>query len=311
MTTPALRGWITLVAVLALGGCNKNAKSETAPNADHGEPVRVLDAGAEPKISLRYTIADGTVTKSNMDFKLATLAQTSDSAALSVLPGVRLHIVSGPSMQTDAGLKFPVDIEKAEPMIPAGIDEAIAEDLRRSAGILDEVGGVVVMDDRGLVRSVELNQRAKNPDIPLRLLTLIVNARTTLARVVLPPEPVGIGARWEVQKELVLYGFKIQQVDTFTLVEKVGDELKLNVIVTQNALPQTVDFPEERVSISVDSINANANGQVILNLNALESDAAASGSSTDKFTVTSEEGVTPVDVAETFEVRLTNTTRLQ
>ena len=74
---------------------------------------------------------------------------------------------------------------------------------------------------------------------------MIVNARTTLSRVVLPAGPVGLGARWEARKELQLYGFKVQQVDTYTLVERVGDEIKLNVAVTQNALPQTLDFPDE------------------------------------------------------------------
>jgi hypothetical protein len=29
-------------------------------------------------------------------------------------------------------------------------------------------------------------------------------------------------------------------VDSYTLIERVGDEIKLNVAVTQNALPQTV-----------------------------------------------------------------------
>ncbi len=45
---------------------------------------------------------------------------------------------------------------------------------------------------------------------------MIVNARSTLSRVVLPAEPVGLGARWESRKELTLYGFKVQQVDSYT-----------------------------------------------------------------------------------------------
>jgi hypothetical protein len=306
-----LGGLVAMFALLVLGGCDKEAKSETAAAVDSGDPVLVLEAGAEPRTPLRYKITDGTVTKSNMDFRLATLAQTADAAVLSVVPGVRLHIVSGPSMRTEQGIQFEVNIKKAEAMVPQGLDEDVANDLRQSASILDNVGGTVVIDDRGLIRSAKLNEQAKNPDLPLRLLMMIVNARTTLARVVLPAEPVGLGARWQSTKELLLYGFKIQQVDSYTLVEKVGDEIKLNVTVTQNALPQTVDFPDDGVSISVESMTANASGEVILNLNALESDAAAAGDAMDKMTVTSGDKTEKIEITETFEIRMTNTTAFE
>jgi hypothetical protein len=297
-------------AALALSSCKKDASSATAADAN-ADPVLLLEAGAEPQAPLRYKIAEGTTTKSNMDFTIATLATTSEAAALSVVPGVRLHIVSGPAMPTDRGVKFGVNITKAEAAVPEGLDPKVAEELRQSAAILDDVGGTVEMNDRGLSLATELNDKAKSPDIPLRLLMMIVNARTTLSRVVLPAEPVGLGARWEARKELMLYGFKVQQVDTYTLVERVGDEIKLNVAVTQNALPQTVDFPDDGIAIAVEQMSANANGEIILNLNALESDAAAAGAATDKLVVTGPEGTEKISVDEAFEIRMTNTTAFE
>jgi hypothetical protein len=305
-----VRSLILLSALLVLASCKKDESSATAADAST-DPVLLLEAGAEPQSTLRYKIADGTTTKSNMDFTIATLATTSESAALSVVPGVRLHIVSGPAMATDNGVKFEVNITKAEAAVPQGLDPKVAEELRQSAAILDDVGGTVEMNDRGIMLSTELNDKAKSPDIPVRLLMMIVNARTTLSRVVLPAEPVGLGARWEARKELTLYGFKVQQVDSYTLVERVGDEIKLNVTVTQNALPQTVDFPEDGVSIAVEQMVANARGEIILNLNALESDAAAAGEATDKLIVTGAEGVEKIEVNEAFEIRMTNTTAFE
>ncbi|MBW2191731.1 MAG: hypothetical protein JRG93_19500 [Deltaproteobacteria bacterium] len=305
-----VRSLIVLSALLVLTGCKKGESSATAADAS-ADPVLLLEAGAEPQAPLRYKIADGTTTKSNMDFTIATLATTADAAALSVVPGVRLHIVSGPAMATENGVKFEVNITKAEAAVPPGIDPTVAEELRQSAAILDDVGGTVEMNDRGIMLSTQLNDKAKSPDLPLRLLMMIVNARTTLSRVVLPAEPVGLGARWEARKELTLYGFKVQQVDSYTLIERVGDEIKLNVTVTQNALPQTGDFPEEGVSIAVEQMVANARGEIILNLNALESDAAATGEATDKLTVTGAEGVEKIEVNEAFEIRMTNTTAFE
>ena len=291
--------------LLVLSSCKKD--STTAADASQ-DPVLLLDAGAEPKAPLRYKVAEGTTTKSNMDFTIATLATTDDAAALSIVPGVRLHIVSGPAMLTDKGVKFEVNITKAEAAVPQGLDPDLAAELQQSAEILDDVGGTVEMNDRGIALSAELNDKAKSPELPVRLLMMIVNARSTLSRVVLPAEPVGLGARWESRKELTLYGFKVQQVDSYTLVERVGDEIKLSVVVTQNALPQTVDFPDEEISIGVEQMRANANGEIILNLNALESDAAASGEATDELSVTGPEGSKKVELNEAFEIRMTNTT---
>lgn len=291
--------------LLVLSSCKKD--STTAADASQ-DPVLLLDAGAEPKAPLRYKVAEGTTTKSNMDFTIATLATTDDAAALSIVPGVRLYIVSGPAMLTDKGVKFEVNITKAEAAVPQGLDPDLAAELQQSAEILDDVGGTVEMNDRGIALSAELNDKAKSPELPVRLLMMIVNARSTLSRVVLPAEPVGLGARWESRKELTLYGFKVQQVDSYTLVERVGDEIKLSVVVTQNALPQTVDFPDDEISISVEQMRANANGEIILNLNALESDAAASGEATDKLSVTGPEGSKKVELNEAFEIRMTNTT---
>ena len=305
-----VRGLILVFALLALSSCKKDGGASTAADANV-DPVLLLEAGAEPQAPLRYKIAEGTTTKSNMDFTIATLATTEENAALSVVPGVRLHIVSGPAMATENGVKFEVNIAKAEAAVPEGLDPKIAEELRQSAAILDDAGGIVEMNDRGIALSTELNDKAKSPDIPLRLLMMIVNSRTTLSRVVLPAEPVGLGARWEARKELELYGFKVQQVDSYTLVERVGDEIKLNVTVTQNALPQSLDFPDEGIAIAVEQMSANANGEIILNLNALESDAAAAGTATDKLVVTGPEGSEKISVEEAFEIRMTNTTAFE
>ena len=191
-----VRGLILISVLLVLGSCKKDGSSATAADAN---PVLLLDAGAEPQALLRYKIAEGTTTKSNMDFTMATLAKTSDAASLTVVPGVRLHIVSGPAMATERGVKFKVKIAKAEAAIPQGLDPEVAEELRQSAAILDDVGGTIEMNDRGVSLATELNDKAKSADIPLRLLMMIVNSRTTLSRVVLPAGPVGLGARWEAR----------------------------------------------------------------------------------------------------------------
>lgn len=306
MTKQLLLRALTLVSVLlVLNGC----KSDTAKDAKSSDAVLVLDAGQEPRAPLRYKISHGTTTTATMDFGIASLATSSSGgAALTVTPGVRLHIVSGPSLQGKRGAtRFDVRIVKAEAIVPKGVDPAIAQDLNKSASVLNNVGGWVEVDDRGIIQRAELNDAAKRSDVPVRLLVMIINARTSLARVLLPAEPVGAGARWEARKDLTLYGFEVNQVDTYTLTEQVGDELKLNVQIQQTALPQTVTFEEEGVELSVESFKMNATGEVIANLNALEANAVASGDSVGVVNVKTVDGTEQIQIDRAFQVRMTVT----
>ena len=296
-----LRALILGSALIVLNGC----KSDTAKDAKGG-PVLVLDAGAEPRETLRYKITPGTTTTATMDFGLASMASSRRGAALSVTPGVRLFIVSGPSMEGKPGsTRFDVRIVKAEAIIPDGLDPVVAQDLNKSASVLNNVGGWVEVDDRGIIQRTELNEAAKRSDVPVRLLVMIINARTSLARVLLPAEPVGAGARWEARKDLVLYGFNVSQVDTYTLEQKVGDELKLNVQIAQTAQPQTITFEEEGVELTVESFKMNATGQVIANLNALEANASASGESTGMLNVKTVDDSEDIEIDRAFQVRMT------
>jgi len=298
-----LRALILMSALLVLNGC----KSDTAKDAK-GDAALVLEAGQEPLEPLRYKIAHGTTTTSVMDFGIASLATTRTGAALTVTPGVRLTIVSGPSLEGKRGsTRFDVRIIKSEAIVPEGVDPAVAQDLNKSASVLNNVGGWVEVDDRGIIQRTELNEAAKRSDVPVRLLVLIINARTSLSRVILPAQPVGVGARWEARKSLTMYGFEVSQVDTYTLTEKVGDELKINVQIQQTALPQTVTFEEEGIELNVESFKMNASGEVIANLNALETNAVASGESTGVLNVKTVDGTEKIEIDRAVQIRMTVT----
>ena len=117
--------------LLALSSCKKDGASQQRPMRI---PIRCFFSTQAPnRRRFSYKIAEQTTTKSNMDFTMATLAKTSESAALSVVPGVRLHIVSGPATATERGVKFEVKIAKAEAAVPQGLDSEVAKKLQASS----------------------------------------------------------------------------------------------------------------------------------------------------------------------------------
>ncbi len=304
-------GWLCGFALLSLGAC-KGSSAETAAEAARSdeEGIRVLDAGERPKSELRYKIPEGTTTTSTTTFRVATLATSEDRAAVTLLPGLRLDIVSGPAEITERGIRAKVDVVKAQAVIPEGFDPELAQQLRDGATVADNIGGWVEIDDRGNMLAGEFNEQTKRADIPVRLLRMIVNTRQTLTRVRLPEEKLGLGARWETRQQINAYGFEVQQVNTYTLVDRVGDEVMLNVTVQQLAKPQTIEFPEQGIEISVDTMTAQAEGQIILDLDALESDASANGTADDKLYVKTVDGTETIEINEEFEVQVANTSAM-
>jgi hypothetical protein len=182
-------------------------------------------------------------------------------------------------------VRFGIRIVKAEAILPPGVDPEVERDFNTSAALLEEVGGWIEVNDRGIVQRSELNQAARNPNVPTRLLMTIAQARTSLARVLLPAEPVGLGARWEARKQLKLYGFEIQQRDRYTIMDIVGDELKLKIDISQTAPKQTLTFVDEGVEFVLKSLSVSARGDVTLNLNALEGSSLVEGESAEVLAV--------------------------
>ena len=319
-----IRALLLASALLALGSCKKSntAADAAAEDATASTPsqaqdstqgttgVRLLDKGQRPREELRYNIAAGTTASSTTTFRVTTLATVKDAAVASVQPGLRLDIVSGPAELTDRGVKYNVEVVKSEALVPNGFDEDMAELLRAGAAIVDGVGGWVEVDDRGRILAGDFSEQTKRSDVPVRLVRMIVNTRETLTRVRLPEEKVGPGARWESRHMVKAYGFNVQQVNTYTLVDRADDEVMLNVEVQQFATPQTIEFPEEGIKVSVESMTAAATGQIILNLNALESDASGHGTGEDRIFVTTPEGTETVDITEEFQVQVANTSAM-
>jgi hypothetical protein len=259
-----------------------------------------------PRFPLHYTIQDGSTTTSTMELTTSSMTTTTSSGEeFTTAPGLRFVVSSGPAIKLPNGnARLDVQIVKAEAILPPGVDAEVERDFEKSAALLRDVGGWIEVDDRGAIQRTELNQAAKNPNVPTRLFMTIVQARTSLARVILPAEPVGLNGRWEARKKIEMYGFEIEQVDRYTLLDKVGDELKLHVEIVQTAPKQTLNFVEEGVEFALRSLSASAQGDVILDLNALEGNARVEGQSAEVLTVKTGKGKEKLKLDSAFQLNM-------
>ena len=295
------RAFTVTCALLVLTGC----KSDTARDAIK-DSVVVLDYGDQYRRPLRYQIRDGSMTTSTLELSTSSMTTTTgDGEELTDAPTLRFVVSSGPATKLPSGnVRLDVRIVHAEAVVPPGFAPEVELDFNQSAALLRDVGGSIEVDDRGNTIRSELNEAAKNPKVPIRLLMTIVHARTSLARVVFPAASVGLGAVWEARQQLELYGFAIQRIDRYTLVDRNADDVKLKVDIIHTAPEQTLSFVEEGIEFELKSLSTTATGQVILNVNALEGSARVEGQSTEALTVKTGNVTEKIELDSAFQLKM-------
>ena len=302
MTKQALLRILALVCgLLVFQGC----KVRTGV-VDTKDPVVVLEYGVGPRVPLRYAIQEGSSTTSTLEITTSAMTTTTSSGEkLTKGPSLRVVVSAGPAVKLPTGnVRLDVRIVDAQAVLPPGFEPEGSRDFSESAALLRDVGGWIEVDDRGNIVRSELDQAAKNPKAPTRLLMTIVQARTSLARVVFPLEPVALGARWEARKQMKLYGFEIQQTDRYTLRDRSAGTVKLDVDIIHRAPEQNLSFVDEGMEIALKSLSTTARGEVSLRLNALEGNARLKGQSQESLTVMKGDETENIELDGAFELSM-------
>src|SRR5262249_44905917 len=83
----------------------------------------------------------------------------------------------------------------------------------------------------------------------------------------LPAEPVGVGARWETEAVLHQNGLEMHQVSRFTLRERAGSRVKLDVEIEQSAPAQEMKIPSGKgATAHLESLRGTGGGTLELDL---------------------------------------------
>ncbi|MGB8329303.1 MAG: hypothetical protein WCE62_04185 [Polyangiales bacterium] len=239
---------IVLLACLMVvtASCRTKFQPQTVEVRDPGPPervlptVRVLDPGMTPRAPLRYRVAPGHTETLFVEFARARAVQAGDEAGQGGIPPVQIEVKLGPAQPTPEGfIRHPVQITQVRISKAAeGMSPAQREELERSLAPLLEVQGWSEMDIQGRIRRGEFRGMQ---DVSPTLRTMLGNIRSALLTVVLPDEPVGARARWEVERNLEFSGVWVDQVVTYEIQKMDQQELHLQVTARQTASPQAIE----------------------------------------------------------------------
>lgn len=237
---------IMMVALMltAIASC-QTYTPQSVEVVDPGPPqrvlptIRVLDAGMTPRVPVRYRVPAGQTESLYLELVRIRGVQAGGQGAQSGIPPVQLEVKLGPAEPTPAGLiRHPVQITQvrlsrmADKMSPAQ-----REEMEKMLAPLLRVQGWSEMDIQGRVRRGEFRGLE---DVPPILRTMLGNIRTALLTVPFPDEPLGVRARWDVERKMQFSGVWVDQVVTYEITGMDGQQLALQVSARQSAEPQAI-----------------------------------------------------------------------
>lgn len=291
---------LALLGLSAVQGC-KTTTTQVAP-AGPSVGLFLLEEGAEPRAALRYAIKEGATTKSTTTVRVRTTVDEVSNSFLSGLRSVELEVVYGPAEVTGDRIKYPLQIVESRAAAGPDASKAAKKKLEEQAALLRGAGAVVEIDDRGNLRGSQMNAVAAQ--IPVRVLWDLLATLLTVSQVMLPEEPVGLGARWQHRGMIAIYGLRLEQVVTYTLSERIDDKSVLEIDFEQLGQDQMVDIPGSEAPVQVDSARMTATGRTVLDLKSLVSSGSVSGLVRDELVVSEGGKQQKAIVERLFEVQI-------
>ena len=217
-------------------------KKEAAPAPK--SPVKLLDAGSEPRTALLLHPGVGDKQAMIMTLKMAmTMSAAGKEMPTMDMPAMLITMDIGvKDIAASGDITYEMVFSDATVAADTNTMPAIADAMKASLAGIRGLTGTGRMSDHGIVKGVEMKLPA-TADPQLKQTLDQMKESFTSSSTPLPEEAVGPGAKWEYQTRLKSQGMTIDQTINYELVSREGDRLTLRSILTQNAASQKIQNP--------------------------------------------------------------------
>jgi hypothetical protein len=260
-----LRSTAAVAAFLAVTGGIHGGGLRVAtagPDAAGAPPsVVLLAAGKKPRAPLRYSLPSSFRKKMGMTITIGMDMLVAGQNVNMHLPPMRIEMalsVIGKVGPREARCKFEVtgaDLRPGGDKIFDSTRPQLLASLKKMVG----TSGTLVMDDRGVVRDVKLSLP---PDIEPQARQAMESTSQAMSQFSspLPEEPVGVGARWQVNQSIDANGLKLKQKAVFELVSFKGKKGVVKATISQTADPQVANLPGLPPGVKADLLSHSGTG---------------------------------------------------
>jgi hypothetical protein len=209
-----------------------------------GMQLKLVAAGSAPRKAFRFQSKAGDKQAAVITMSSSMSMGMGDAAAETMkLPSMKIIAsATTKAVSPEADIELETVIEDVIIEAAEGIPPEMKQEMEKATKVLKGLRVVSTMSDRGLVKKAE-PQLAPDTDAATRQVIEQIKTSFAETELLLPHEPIGPGAKWEVRQKLKDEGMAIDQVSTVTLVSAEGDVLNLKNVIAQSAANQKVPHP--------------------------------------------------------------------
>lgn len=238
------------------------AEPETAnPTEGPKTEIKVLNAGADPKVQLRLKPAKDSTQAAMMTMTMALEMDLGGQKVPVAMPPMKMGMSTNVTNVSDTGdASFTFKVDSAEIAEGSAAQEQVVSAMKAVIGKVVGMGGESVIDARGAVKSAKF---ILPPDAPADVRQIVDGFQQSLNQmsIPLPEEAVGAGAMWQAKMTLEQNGMKIDQTATFELVSVEGNTLKVKFTIQQTAPVQEVKTPDMPAGAAAKLLDLKGSGQ--------------------------------------------------
>lgn len=204
-------------------------------------PVKLLEAGSEPRTSLRFhpNIGDKRTLGMNIKMSMAT------TVAGQAMPAVKMPVMQMTiqmevkNVAANGDIAYVLSYEDATVVADTNIPPVMVNAMKSALEGIRGLSGTGKMNDRGLILSMQMKLPANaNPQMS-QMMDQVKDSFSS-SSTPFPDEAVGTGAKWEYNTKIKSQGMTMNQTITSELASLEGTHLTLNNTITQNADHQKI-----------------------------------------------------------------------
>lgn len=235
--------------------------------ADASPTVTLLEAGSGTKSLLRLQPKLGDKSSMSMTMVMNATASFGDQKMPpQVVPPITMVMDTEIAEIKDDKITMNFKYTTVEVGTAEGVDTGTVDAMKAMVSDLIGLNGQTRMTSRGFVLDGALATiEGASPAVQ----EIAANVEKSLMQLSapLPAEPVGVGAKWQVDSQIENGGITIDQVAVYTLTSLEGNRALMDVNMTQSAPEQMMKTPQGDAKLV--SMNSTGLGTTVLDLASL------------------------------------------
>ncbi len=232
-------GGVNMAGLTADGGGGGGPAGGGAAAPEDGAAAKLVEAGQDPKVARRYAFTAGKAETRVGQVKVSISVETPGAPPQQqAQPALELTMKLTAKAAQKGSYPFDLKLEKVGLAEGQGLGAQAAAEVTKQLGPLAGLTSKLEISNKGTVGELTFSGDERMQKQGTAEVLDLLQQTAELLSVPFPEEPIGVGAKWDVQNVSVTQGAKVTTLTHFTLKEWTGDAGVVGAEIVRSA-PKT------------------------------------------------------------------------